>query len=1020
MIMNSLELLYRKLVHKIVLKFFLHYFLNFSTICKWIKMANHRLSFIDAAKIVMTKVRLEWKQFAQKEKIEFLTALSESRHQDLNKIFDIKNICEKDEDFVRECIKVSLENEHLFLNFFECIEQCIILKGLHILEEGNCSLKFLYDETIIAAVEEENLITLADILDRILSKKKTNLDTCNQLFHIYENIHKNLVQTNSPIFMSACLKDHYDLVRILVDYGCRLSLCDVKSWSFGDCLVKNEEISMNCQMFEGGDEINYLNILRLMAKPSYIMACYACITEKTFTIRKQNNKDQAFNIFSRRNRSLNPKDLMERPDNTYCKCHQIHVDSIDAANKHKKLEEQIHYCPDHPRFNPIMNCNIHLECNDPIFICFELANLAKGRVQVMPEYREEYEEISNQCRNLSVQLLDQCPNSQAVQTLLKESAGAYKYFRYTDEMMYPRLRLAMEYNHKEFVGHMFCQQLLRKQWAHQELWQWIGSPIYQKIIHCLLLVLTAPFLVLISLYVEIRRSFHLMYNKESTLHGADVLSKRLNWLRKKFNVPLNRLIIFTGYYLIFVGMVMLTIFDKQNEIKEPCYSKLRYGYFFFTIYAASFLWDDIQSFVQLKGQKTYFKFWRVFDLLLHISLIIVLVCKFIRKFGYPFDELVECVANVAEEENFIAPANCAELKKLDNITGYHYMYKCSIDPKENPCENYSTNSTLQFLFFLGNLSNQKSDSLEKCIDYGWSRKFLEDTEGIVLAIVAALSMIRCIYWLQLSERIGPLVINMSRVVMDLFTVMISYLMLLIAFTSGLVLVLANESDYRGIQNSKHTDAIKYDLKSFGHILYVLGWSILEPGDKTKAILDPEDKMEDLNINLGIERTTVATILISVYQTIIVIVLLNLLIAVMNTTVQKCEDRHQLYWKFVRTSIWIEYYDRLSGIPTPFSIVNLISYGFYYLVIFILDPLKKMIQQHTSKINGNPLEQGKSGTNTIVQKCRSADNWDRRKNYTSLMLQLIQKYNGNFQKENNDVIEKKHLIQKLNSIMKSLK
>ena len=645
-------------------------------------MENHRLSFIDAAKIVMAKVRLEWKQFDQKEKIEFLTALSDSRHQDLDKIFDIKNICEKDEDFVRECIKVSMENEHLFLNFFECIEQCIISKGLHILEEGNCSLKFLYDETIIAAVDEENLMTLADILDRILNKKKTTLDTSNHLFHIYENIYKNLVHTNSPILMSACLKDHYDMVKILVDYGCRLSLCDTKSWSFGDCLMKNEDIL--CQMFEGGDEINYLNMLRLMAKPSYIMACYSCVTEKTFTIRKQNNKDYACNkiIFCRRNRSLNPKDLMERPDNTYCKCHQIHVDSIDAANKHKKLEEKIHYCPDHPRFNPNLNCHIHLECNDPIFICFELANLAKGRIQFMPEYREEYEEISNQCRNLSVQLLDQCPNSQAVQTLLKESAGAYKYFRYTDEMMYPRLRLALEYNHKEFVGHTFCQELLRKQWAHQESWQWIGSPIYQKIIHCLLLVIVAPFLVLISLYVEMRRSYHLICNNESTLHGADVLSKRLNWLRKKFNVPLNRLIIFTGYYLIFVGIVMLTIFDKQNEIDDPCYSKLRYGYTFFTIYAASFLWDDIQSFVQLKGQKTYFKFWRVFDLLLHISLIIVLVCKFIRKFGYPFDELVECVANVAEEENIIAPANCTELKESDDITGYQYMYGFSIDSKD--------------------------------------------------------------------------------------------------------------------------------------------------------------------------------------------------------------------------------------------------------------------------------------------------------------------------------------------------
>ena len=27
---------------------------------------------------------------------------------------------------------------------------------------------------------------------------------------------------------------------------------------------------------------------------------------------------------------------------------------------------------------------------------------------------------------------------------------------------YPRIRLAIEHNHKEFVGHMYCQQMLRQ------------------------------------------------------------------------------------------------------------------------------------------------------------------------------------------------------------------------------------------------------------------------------------------------------------------------------------------------------------------------------------------------------------------------------------------------------------------------------------------------------------------------------------------------------------------------------
>lgn len=33
-------------------------------------------------------------------------------------------------------------------------------------------------------------------------------------------------------------------------------------------------------MFEGGDEVNDLHLLRLMAKKSYIVACYEVVVEK--------------------------------------------------------------------------------------------------------------------------------------------------------------------------------------------------------------------------------------------------------------------------------------------------------------------------------------------------------------------------------------------------------------------------------------------------------------------------------------------------------------------------------------------------------------------------------------------------------------------------------------------------------------------------------------------------------------------------------------------------------------------
>ena len=146
-----------------------------------------------------------------------------------------------------------------------------------------------------------------------------------------------------------------------------------------------------------------------------------------------------------------------------------------------------------------MHCvNLHIK-----FANFHIAPIITDADHV-PEYREEYEEIAEHCCNLSVQLLEQCNNTKEVQILLQESAGSSKYFRDSKEMKYPRLRLAIEHNHKEFVGHMFCQQILRQQWHGEILWQ--GKPLLFKFLHTLIAVVLAPLFVLSYFLVEFVRS----------------------------------------------------------------------------------------------------------------------------------------------------------------------------------------------------------------------------------------------------------------------------------------------------------------------------------------------------------------------------------------------------------------------------------------------------------------------------------------------------------------------------------
>ena len=172
--------------------------------------------------------------------------------------------------------------------------------------------------------------------------------------------------------------------------------------------------------------------MRLMSSSAYIHACYA----------------DAVNYFNTTNNG--------ESEGYSCSC------SYDLTMN------EIHFCPANGRFAPKGYCRYHVECNDPIFRCFDLARWAKSYASHVHEYRNEYEAIAQECLNLSVKILDQCSDTKEVEMLLKEPAGCSKYLRKADYIKYPRLLLAIEHKHKEFVGHMYCQQVLREQWHGQQ------------------------------------------------------------------------------------------------------------------------------------------------------------------------------------------------------------------------------------------------------------------------------------------------------------------------------------------------------------------------------------------------------------------------------------------------------------------------------------------------------------------------------------------------------------------------
>ena len=165
-------------------------------------------------------------------------------------------------------------------------------------------------------------------------------------------------------------------------------------------------------------------------------------------------------------------------------------------------------------------------------------------------------------------------------------------------------------------------------------------------------------------------------------------------------------------------------------------------------------------------------------------------------------------------------------------------------------------------------------------------------------------------------------LNMARVLPDIITVVITFLVVLFSFGIGVfyfVISSSRDGDIPQMNTSTNPTNINF-LKNLGHqypnytewstifgkVIENMAWTILNPG--------PSDFSD-------ISGKTVE-LLFAVYQAIIVVILLNLLIVMMNTTVQRLQDKKHLYWKFARTSIWLEFMKDGVVLPPPFLLLSL--------------------------------------------------------------------------------------------------
>uniref|UniRef100_A0A8C8K4Q0 Transient receptor potential cation channel, subfamily C, member 3 n=1 Tax=Oncorhynchus tshawytscha TaxID=74940 RepID=A0A8C8K4Q0_ONCTS len=173
------------------------------------------------------------------------------------------------------------------------------------------------------------------------------------------------------------------------------------------------------------------------------------------------------------------------------------------------------------------------------------------------------------------------------------------------------------------------------------------------------------------------------------------------------------------------------------------------------------------------------------------------------------------------------------------------------------------------------------------------------SEGLY-AIAVVLSFTRIAYILPANESFGPLQISLGRTVKDIFKFMVLFIMVFLAFMIGMFILY---SYYLGAKVNPAFTTVEESFKT-------LFWSIFGLSEVSSVVLKYNHKFIE---NIGY-------VLYGIYNVTMVVVLLNMLIAMINSSYQEIEDDADVEWKFARSKLWLSYFDNGKTLPPPFSIV----------------------------------------------------------------------------------------------------
>ncbi|XP_074527815.1 short transient receptor potential channel 4a isoform X2 [Halichoeres trimaculatus] len=178
---------------------------------------------------------------------------------------------------------------------------------------------------------------------------------------------------------------------------------------------------------------------------------------------------------------------MPQPHEVRCNCVECVSSSDVDSLRHSRSRLNIYKALSSPSL-------IALSSEDPFLTAFRLSWELQELSKVENEFKSEYEELSQQCKQFAKDLLDQTRSSRELEMILnyRDDINLLEEEGNND---LARLKLAIKYHQKEFVAQPNCQQLLASRW-YDEFPGWRRRHWAGKFITCVFIGLLYPLFAL--------------------------------------------------------------------------------------------------------------------------------------------------------------------------------------------------------------------------------------------------------------------------------------------------------------------------------------------------------------------------------------------------------------------------------------------------------------------------------------------------------------------------------------------